>query len=53
VVTSGGHTVTVLPPVSLPWLVGLIGAVALGSLVLLGMAWRTFFHLSGDFAEDL
>jgi ABC-2 type transport system permease protein len=53
VVTTGGHRVTILPPVSLPWLVGLIGAVALGSLVLLALAWRTFFHLSGDFAEEL
>jgi ABC-2 type transport system permease protein len=53
VVTVDGHQVTILPPVSLPWLVGLIGAVAVGSLVLLALAWRTFFHMSGDFAEEL
>jgi ABC-2 type transport system permease protein len=53
VVISNGHPVTVLPPVSLPWLAGLIGAVAIGSLILLALAWRTFFHLSGDFAEEL
>jgi ABC-type polysaccharide/polyol phosphate export permease len=42
-----------LAPVSTPWLAGLLAAVAVGSLVLLGISWRAFFHLSGDFAEDL
>jgi hypothetical protein len=31
----------------------LLGVVGLGSLALLGLSWRTFFHLSGDFAEEL
>ena len=39
----------VLPPVSLEWLALVVGAVTIGSL----LAWRTFFHLSGDFAEEL
>jgi ABC-2 type transport system permease protein len=43
----------VLPPVSLGWLAALVGAVALGSMVLMVLAWRTFFHMSGDFAEEL
>jgi hypothetical protein len=30
-----------------------LGAVVVGSLLLLLLAWRTFFHLSGDFAEEL
>jgi ABC-2 type transport system permease protein len=51
VVSPGGHQV--LFPVSVGWLALLIGAVAAGSIVLLGLAWRTFFHLSGDFAEEL
>jgi ABC-2 type transport system permease protein len=50
------HTVTsvhVLPDVSLSWLVGVIGLVLAGSVVLLYLTWRLFFHLSGDFAEQL
>jgi ABC-2 type transport system permease protein len=43
----------VLFPVSVGWLALLIGAVAAGSLILVALAWRTFFHLSGDFAEEL
>jgi hypothetical protein len=39
--------------VSLGWLALLLTAVTVGSLVLLGLAWRTFFHMSGDFAEEL
>jgi ABC-2 type transport system permease protein len=50
---SGGEPVLVLAPVSLGWLAVVLGVVAAGSLVLLFMAWRTFFHLSGDFAEEL
>jgi ABC-2 type transport system permease protein len=45
--------VSVLPPVSVGWLAMVVGAVALGSLILLLLAWRTFFHMSGDFAEEL
>jgi ABC-2 type transport system permease protein len=43
----------ILYPASVGWLAVLIGAVALGSMVLVALAWRTFFHLSGDFAEEL
>ena len=43
----------ILFPVSVGWLALLIGAVAVGSMVLVALAWRTFFHLSGDFAEEL
>ncbi len=50
---EGGREVFVLAPVSLGWLALLIGGVAVGSLLLLFLAWRTFFHLSGDFAEEL
>ena len=48
-----GHPLAVLPQVSVAWLVGVIGAVLLGSLVLLLGAWRLFFRLSADFAEEL
>jgi ABC-2 type transport system permease protein len=43
----------VLFPVSVGWLALLLAAVSVGSLVMLALAWRTFFHLSGDFAEEL
>jgi hypothetical protein len=43
----------ILLPVSLPWLAAVLGAVFVGSLGLLLLSWRTFFHRSGDFAEDL
>jgi ABC-2 type transport system permease protein len=43
----------VLPPVRLGWLAGVVGAVAAGSFLLMLLAWRTFFHMSGDFAEEL
>jgi ABC-2 type transport system permease protein len=43
----------VLPPVSLGWLAMVVGAVTVGSLILLFLAWRTFFRMSGDFAEEL
>jgi ABC-2 type transport system permease protein len=51
--TASGNVVQILPPVSLGWMAGLLGAVCVGSLALLALAWRTFFHLSGDFAEEL
>lgn len=47
------HGVHVLPDVSLAWLIGVIGLVLAGSLILLYLTWRLFFHLSGDFAEQL
>jgi ABC-2 type transport system permease protein len=49
-----GHTIVhVLPTVSVPWLALLIGCILVGSLGLLLLAWRTFFHMAADFAEDL
>jgi ABC-2 type transport system permease protein len=48
-----GAAQAVLIPVSVGWLALVLGAVSVGSLVLLWLAWRTFFHLSGDFAEEL
>lgn len=50
-VSPGGNPV--LAPVSVGWLAILLVAVTVGSLVLLVLAWRTFFHMSGDFAEEL
>src|SRR5207248_444668 len=35
------------------WVAGVLACVALGSLLLAALAWRTFFRLSGDFAEEL
>lgn len=43
----------VLVPVSVGWLAALLGIVSAGSVVLLLLSWRTFFKLSGDFAEEL
>ncbi len=43
----------VLFDVSLRWLTGVVGVVLVVSLGLLWFAWRTFFRLSGDFAEEL
>jgi len=43
----------VLFDVSVAWLAGVLGVVLVASLGLLWFAWRTFFRLSGDFAEEL
>jgi ABC-2 type transport system permease protein len=43
----------VLPVVSLQWLVGVVGAVLLGSLLLVWLTWSTFFRFAGDFAEEV
>jgi ABC-2 type transport system permease protein len=43
----------VLPPMSLGELSLMVVAVLAGSVVLLMLAWRSFFHRSGDFAEEL
>jgi ABC-2 type transport system permease protein len=43
----------ILPPVSVGWLAVVLAAVTLGSALLLLLAWRGFFHMSGDFAEEL
>lgn len=48
---SGGDPI--LPTVSLGWLTGMILAVLGVSVVLLLLAWRSFFRRSGDFAEEL
>jgi ABC-2 type transport system permease protein len=45
--------IPVLAPVSVGFLALVLGAVAVGSFLLAAAAWRTFFHLSGDFAEEL
>lgn len=51
--TPGIPAVAVLPDVSVTWVLALVGAAAVGSLLLLYGAWRLFFRLSGDFAEEL
>jgi ABC-2 type transport system permease protein len=51
VAPAGGDPV--LLPVSLGWLAMVLGAVAMGSIVLLLLAWGSFFRMSGDFAEEL
>ncbi|HWC32715.1 MAG TPA: ABC transporter permease, partial [Actinomycetota bacterium] len=43
----------VLPAADISWYALRLGVVGLVSLVLLYLAWRTFFRLSGDFAEEL
>jgi ABC-2 type transport system permease protein len=50
---TGVQVVHALAPVSLGWLALLLGSVAAGSMLLLGLGWRTYFHMSGDFAEEL
>jgi hypothetical protein len=52
-VDGATRQVAVLLPVSVGWLAVLLGAVAAGSLVVLTVTWRSFFHMSGDFAEEL
>jgi ABC-2 type transport system permease protein len=51
--TVDGKAIPVLPDVSVAWLVGVIAITLAASLVLLYLAWRLFFQLSGDFAEEL
>jgi ABC-2 type transport system permease protein len=53
VTPSGAGGQPVLLPVSLGWLAMVLGAVAIGSMLLLLLCWRAFFHMSGDFAEEL
>lgn len=45
--------VHVLVPESVAWLAVLLTGVTVVSAGLLLLAWRTFFNLSGDFAEEL
>jgi ABC-2 type transport system permease protein len=53
VVVPGPGKDPILPPMSLPRLTGLLVVVLGVSLLLLLLAWRSFFHRSGDFAEEL
>lgn len=53
VVAPAGAGGPVLLPVSLGWLALVLGAVAVGSMALLLISWRAFFHMAGDFAEEL
>jgi hypothetical protein len=50
---AGTGATGVLAPVSVGWLAMVLSLVGVGSLGLLAMSWRTFFHLAGDFAEEL
>jgi ABC-2 type transport system permease protein len=43
----------VLPTMDLSWYWTRLGLVAAASVVLLYLAWRLFFRMSGDFAEEL
>lgn len=43
----------VLPDVSVGWVAAVVGVAAAAALVALYAAWRLFFRLSGDFAEEL
>jgi ABC-2 type transport system permease protein len=43
----------VLPDVSLAWIAVVLAIVLVSSLLFLFVTWRTFFRLSGDFAEEL
>jgi ABC-2 type transport system permease protein len=53
VVQPAGAGQPTLLPVSLGWLAILLGVVAVGSILLMLLCWRAFFHMSGDFAEEL
>jgi ABC-2 type transport system permease protein len=48
-----GQPKQVLINESVAWLAGLLAIVLVFSIVLLYVAWRLFFRLSGDFAEQL
>jgi ABC-2 type transport system permease protein len=56
-VTTGSgataQTVQILIPVSVGFLAVLLACVSVGSILLLLFAWRTYFLMSGDFAEEL
>jgi ABC-2 type transport system permease protein len=51
-VTPNGR-IPVLPLVSIAWLTAVIGGMLVLCLGLLMYTWRLYFHLSGDFAEEL
>jgi ABC-2 type transport system permease protein len=48
-----GKPQLVLVNVSIGFLALLLTCVAIGSMLLLLLAWRTYFLMSGDFAEEL
>jgi ABC-2 type transport system permease protein len=43
----------ILPVVSVGWLAAALSIALVASIVMLYLMWRTFFALSGDFAEEL
>jgi len=53
IVVPGPGKDPILPLMSLPRLTGVLLAALGASLLLLLLAWRSFFHRSGDFAEEL
>ncbi len=53
IVVPGPGKDPILPPMSLGTLTGLLFVVLAVSALLLFLAWRSFFHRSGDFAEEL
>jgi ABC-2 type transport system permease protein len=53
IVVPGPGEDPILPLISLGALTGLLLAVLAASALLLFSAWRSFFHRSGDFAEEL
>jgi len=53
IVRPAGGGDPILPPMSLPRLAGILLLVLAASVVLLFLAWRSFFDRSGDFAEEL
>jgi ABC-2 type transport system permease protein len=50
---TGTQTIPVLVPVSVGFLAVLMVCVSIGSVLLFLLAWRTYFLMSGDFAEEL
>ncbi len=52
-VWPAGSPTPILPVVSVGWLVAALSIGLVVSIVLLYLMWRTFFALSGDFAEEL
>lgn len=53
IVVPGPGEEPILPPMSLGTLTSLLLAVLAVSILLLFLAWRSFFHRAGDFAEEL
>jgi hypothetical protein len=49
--TVGGEPV--LPRETVGWHAATLGILLVCSVVFLLLAWRSFFHRSGDFAEEL